>query len=195
MRITGGAFRSRLLTTPRGDETRPTSDRVREALFSILSARMSLDGARVLDLYAGTGALGLEALSRGAAHVTFVERRREAIAAIKANVLALDVAAQVRLVARTVEAAAAELSGVLDVVFADPPYADVQSGAATRALDRMLAAISLAPGGTLVLEHSSKTAPPAFSGLGTPHDTRVYGDTAISLYLAGPCRSPHLRSK
>src|SRR5437899_4832041 len=106
MRITGGEHRSRGLVAPRGHATRPTSDRVREALFAILGAMQpmqSIEGARVLDLYAGTGALALEALSRGASCAVMVERGREALDAIRANVAALGVAAVARVVAAPVE--------------------------------------------------------------------------------------------
>lgn len=182
MRITGGRFRSRVLKSPKGDETRPTSDRVREALFSMIEARGGFDGTRVLDLYAGTGALGLEALSRGARRATFVERRREALAALKGNLEALGVAADAQVVARSVESVGAELAPPFDVVFVDPPYADVQSGAAPRALSRLLERGLLASEDALVvLEHSSKTPPPELAGVALV-ETRTYGDTQISFY-------------
>src|SRR4051812_32358762 len=137
MRITGGVNRSRALRAPRGTATRPTSDRVREALFGILGARFELSGLRVLDLYAGSGALAFEALSRGAAHATLVESGRDALEAIRANVEALKVATLVRVVGQPVERAIrglAEKSEPFDLVLADPPYAEVPSGAAARAL-------------------------------------------------------------
>lgn len=110
MRITGGTFRSRAIRAPRGSATRPTSDRVREALFGILTSAGVLDGSpppRVLDLYAGTGALGLEALSRGAAEATFVESGREALAVLRENIAALGVEGRTHVVAADVGAAAA----------------------------------------------------------------------------------------
>ena len=107
MRVTGGIFRSRALRAPRGTTTRPTSDRVREAMFSMLvSDGLIEEGARILDLYAGSGALGLEALSRGAGEAVLVEQGRDALAAIRENVEALDVADRVRVVAARVERAA-----------------------------------------------------------------------------------------
>src|SRR5262249_3327716 len=129
MRITGGVHRSRNLVAPRGQATRPTSDRVREALFAILRADPPIHGPRVLDLYAGTGALALEALSRGAAFAVLVERGKEALDAIRANVAALGVAAEARVVsvpveraARGVQTAATALGGeAFDLVFVDPP--------------------------------------------------------------------------
>ncbi len=179
MRITGGAFRSRSLASPSGSETRPTADRVREALFSILENRYELTGARVLDLYAGTGALGLEALSRGASHVTFVERRREALAAIRTNVASLGVLAQSELMPRTVHAALAALAGPFELIFADPPYADVQSGVAAEVMSGL--ARLLGEGSVFVLEHGKKAAAPSIAGLGCV-DSRTYGDTALVFY-------------
>ena len=182
-----------MLKSPRGDETRPTSDRVREALFSMLEARCGLVEARVLDLYAGTGALGLEALSRGANHATFVERRREALVALRENVDALGVGTQSRILGRAVEMLGSArgggggtgteaLGGPFEVIFADPPYADVQSGAAPRALGRVLSDDLLSSEEALfVLEHSSKTPAPSLPKLRCL-ETRVYGDTQISFY-------------
>ena len=165
MRITGGRYRSRTLEAPRGDATRPTSDRVREALFAILGSVLDLAEARVLDLYAGTGALAFEALSRGAARATVVEPGRAAGRAILANARSLDVVGSVKLVPTTVERAgkAVRDSGPFDVVFADPPYADVTSGAAPRAIDTLLGALRRAccsPHAVLVLEHGKADAPP-----------------------------------
>jgi 16S rRNA (guanine(966)-N(2))-methyltransferase RsmD len=183
MRITGGHYRSRQLRAPRGDATRPTSDRVREALFSILGGLGALDGARVLDLYAGTGALALEALSRGATQATLVESGREALAAIRANVSTLGVERQVTVVAQTVERAGRALeSGAYDLVFADPPYADVRSGAAVRAVE-VIAHAALVQGedALLVLEHASADTAPVVVGFRL-EDSRRYGDTALSFF-------------
>lgn len=109
----------------------------------MLESRGAIAGARVLDLYAGTGALGLEALSRGAIRATFVEKRREAVAALRSNIADLGVSESTRLVSRSVESASGgeSLGGPFDLVFADPPYADVQSGTALRALGRLLEAL------------------------------------------------------
>src|SRR5689334_18455145 len=130
MRITGGVFRSRMLTAPRGQQTRPTSDRVREALFSMLASAGAFSdelGPRVLDLYAGSGALGLEALSRGAQSAVLVESGRPALAAIRDNARALDVEGQVTVIGARVDRALAELEGPFDLVLIDPPYADVRT--------------------------------------------------------------------
>ena len=182
MRITGGEFRSRPLKAPKGSLTRPTSDRVREALFSILGPR-AVTGAKALDLYAGTGALGLEALSRGAEGVVFVERSKEAVAALHANVEALGVGGRARVLASSVERAAARLqpeTESFDLVFVDPPYADVASGVVKGALESLFVPL-LAARGMLVLEHASRDRPPALEGL-TLDDTRTYGDTTLSFY-------------
>ncbi len=147
----------------------------------MLEARGGCAGLRVLDLYAGTGALGLEALSRGAAHATFVERRREAITALRANLAALGVAAESRVVARPIESAGADIAGPFDLVFADPPYADVQSGAATRTLARLFSQGLFADGAIFVLEHAEKTETPEFPGL-EAEATRSYGDTRLAFF-------------
>ncbi len=177
MRITAGTFRSRTLHAPHGDATRPTSDRVREALFSMLTSRGGLLGARVLDLYAGTGALGLEALSRGASHVVFVERARDALRALRANVTSLGVDDHVRVVPIAVERM--ELEGPFDLVLADPPYDQVATGAVTRALTGIAGLMT--PSAYLVLEHAKGDTAPVWTGL--EHDeTRRVGDTSLSFY-------------
>jgi 16S rRNA (guanine966-N2)-methyltransferase len=181
MRITGGQYRSRALRAPKGSLTRPTSDRVREALFSILGPRAA--AGRVLDLYAGTGALGLEALSRGAGGVVFVERSKEALAALHANVEALGVRDRVRVVASNVARAAALLrqgGELFELIFADPPYADVKDGEAVNALEALFVPL-LESQGMLVLEHASRDPSPAIVGL-VQEDARTYGDTTLSFY-------------
>lgn len=183
MRITGGVYRSRPLRAPSGDGTRPTSDRVREALFAILAARRTLEGIRALDLYSGTGALALEALSRGAAWVTLVERSRPALAAMAANIAALRVAAHVRVVAGPVERSLGSIlrDAPFDLVLADPPYALVTSGVAIRTLDSLVDGGALAANALLVLEHGKEDASPLIRGLSLA-DARRYGDTVIALY-------------
>lgn len=180
MRVTGGEFRSRALRAPRGTATRPTSDRVREAIFSILASGGLLSpGARVLDLYAGSGALGLEAVSRGAREAVLVEQAREALAAIRENVRALDVEDRVRVVSARVERALAQLEGPFDVVFLDPPYADVPSDAFVKVLEG--AAGLTSDHGAIVLEHASGDAPPVTPSLEVDR-TRLYGDTAVTVF-------------
>ena len=133
MRIIAGRLRGRTLEAPPGLATRPTSDRVREALFSMLASRSGpYEGLRVADLYAGSGALGLEAISRGAAHATFVETDARAAAAIRVNAERLGVIEQVRVLGGS--ALALPRSDPFDVVFADPPYAPGSGSAAVKAV-------------------------------------------------------------
>ena len=120
MRVVSGIARGRKLVAPKGDATRPTSDFVREAIFNSLQAHVDLDGATVLDLFAGTGALGIEALSRGAAHATFVESGRHALVAVRENLASTGFADRATVL--NADASKAELPAV-DVAFADPPYA------------------------------------------------------------------------
>lgn len=199
MRITGGTLRSRTLRAPRGSATRPTTDRVREALFGILASAGTLEGANVADLYAGTGALGIEAVSRGARRATLVESARPALAVLRSNVASLGVEHLVHVVAGHVgtPACAARLAsdGPFDLVLADPPWADVDSGEVATALAALAASGALAPHATLVLEHSSRSQAPEMAGLAR-EATRRYGDTALTFYkpaiLAeprGPSRS------
>jgi 16S rRNA (guanine(966)-N(2))-methyltransferase RsmD len=187
MRITGGVHRSRALRAPAGESTRPTSDRVREALFGILAARRTLERIRVLDLYAGTGALALEALSRGAAWATLVERSRPALAAIEENVAALRMEAQVRVVAGVVERSMSSIAkdAPFDLVFADPPYALVTRGEAVRTLVPLVDGGVMASDALLVLEHAKDDASPAIRGLSLA-DSRRYGDTVIAFYAGAP---------
>jgi 16S rRNA (guanine966-N2)-methyltransferase len=117
LRVVAGVFKGRRLAAPRGTRTRPTADRVREALFSMLG---DVGGARVLDLYAGSGALGIEALSRGAGSAVFVERDAKAVAAIERNLAAVGV--EETVVRQDVERFLARADGAFDLVFCDPPY-------------------------------------------------------------------------
>lgn len=135
MRIIAGQWRGRKLVAPKGDATRPTADRTRETLFSMLLSRLGdFEGLAVADLFAGSGALGLEALSRGAASCLFVEQDRTALDAIKANIAALGARDQTRIEAGSVMTLRAA-TAPLDLVLADPPY---HSGAGEVALDRLL---------------------------------------------------------
>ena len=135
MRIIAGRWRGRPLKAPPGDVTRPTSDRTREALFSMLASRLgSFEGLDVADLFAGTGALGLEALSRGAAHATFVEQERAAVQALRANIAALAAAAEV--IASPV-AALGKARRAHHILLFDPPYASGGAGALIERLTRL----------------------------------------------------------
>ena len=178
MRIVGGTLGGRVLRAPRGPATRPTSEKVREALFAILG---DVTGARVLDLFAGAGGLGIEALSRGAAHATFVDAARPAIAAIRENLaqLGLPPACATLHGAEAVAFAARAAPAVpWDVVFVDPPYA---SDLAVRAVSALPAA-ALAAGATVVIEHDRRHAPPDTLGSLLRTDERRYGDTLVSFY-------------
>ena len=174
MRVIAGRLGGRRLAAPRGLATRPTSDRVREALFSALG---DVRGARVLDLYAGTGALGIEALSRGATQATFVESARAALAALRENLAALGLEASARVVAQPVARAVPGLSGPFDLVFADPPYAAIaEVSAAIAALAPVLEGEA-----RVVVEHASRDEAPALAGL-TARPSRAYGDTSVTIY-------------
>jgi 16S rRNA (guanine966-N2)-methyltransferase len=173
MRVVAGAFKGRRLQAPRGTRTRPTADRVREALFSILG---DVNGQRVLDLYAGSGALGIEALSRGAAAATFVERDAKALAALGRNLEAVGVEADVRRQDALRFLTAAD--GTFDLVFVDPPYDSAVR--LVEPLSERLPAV-LREGARIVTE-SDKRAPLELS---LPLEVeRVYGDTRIAIHRA-----------
>ena len=178
-RIIAGTAGGRRLKVPPGETTRPTSDRVREALFSALDAAGVLEGARVLDLYAGSGALGLEAASRGAAQVVLVEAARPAAQTARANVAALALPG-VRVVAERVErflaAPAAAAGGGWDVVLLDPPYAVESEHVA--GLLRQLVPL-LAPAATVVLERSSRSPEPVWPAEFGEVRERRYGETSL----------------
>lgn len=165
--------------------TRPTADRVREALFSILG---DVAGTDVLDLYAGTGALGIEALSRGAAHATFVECGAPALRVLRRNVTALALEGQTTVFPLRVERALSSLpwgDQRFDLVFMDPPYAEIRGGAFAKALAKAVGkgfSSALKPLARLVLEHASSGASPAVPGLDL-EGTRTYGDTSLSFYV------------
>lgn len=178
MRVISGRLGGRRLVAPTGPATRPTTDRVRESLFSILESMNVIEGAHVIDLYAGTGALGIEALSRGAARATFVESARPALVALRENLRALDLEGLSTVVAARVDKLSKETRTArpFDVIFADPPWVDL--AAAVLAIESLLAKGRAAPGATLVVEHASRDAAPVIARV-TAIDTRVYGDTAI----------------
>jgi 16S rRNA (guanine966-N2)-methyltransferase len=179
MRIVAGRFGGRRLQAPAGRATRPTSDRVREALFSTLGA---LDGAVVLDLFAGSGALGLEAVSRGAARADLVERDARAAAVARANAQALGLGpgevAVLRMPARRALEDARRRGATYDLLFLDPPYADAPRLGAE--LSEPVAAV-LAPAGRVVTE-SDRRAPLELA-LPVIHERR-YGDTLIRIHTA-----------
>ena len=187
MRVIGGHDRGRRLRAPRGLQTRPTADRVRVTLFDILGPAVA--GARVLDLFAGTGAVGIEALSRGAARVVLVERDQPALRALRANLAALGASrAAARVLAGDVlqllPAVGAE-EGPFDFVFIDPPYATALAG---RTLQALAAARVCRAGSEVVVQHSARTVLPAVPGLVEHRRPRRFGDTALTFLRAGAAR-------
>lgn len=179
MRIVGGKYRGRRLDTPTSQVIRPTSDRTRESLFNMLTSRQNLDNARVMDLFAGTGALGIEALSRGAAFVLFVENSTHGRGLIRANTDTLELQGVTRLFRRdATRLGPAGNIAPFDLAFADPPYARGLGEAAAGAL---LEGQWLKSGGLFILEENAKHAPAAIEGF-LLEDRRDYGDTAICFF-------------
>jgi 16S rRNA (guanine966-N2)-methyltransferase len=180
LRIVAGEFRGRELVTPAGNKTRPTAARAREALFSILH---DVREANVLDLYAGSGALGLEALSRGAERAVFVESSKAAQRAVETNLRALALEARATLLPLRAEASLRALGrhAPFTLVFADPPWADAQ--AALRVLAQLETNLLLAPAARLVLEHAARDTPnlPENSRLRAV-DARRWGDTGVTIF-------------
>ncbi|MFB9690929.1 MULTISPECIES: 16S rRNA (guanine(966)-N(2))-methyltransferase RsmD [Amycolatopsis] len=173
--VAGTAGGRRLKVPPKG--TRPTSERVREALFNALETAGELDGARVLDLYAGSGALGLEALSRGAADALFVEADRRAVDVLRGNVAALGLGGTVR--AGQVEAVvAAPAPGPFDLVLADPPYA-VDAAALGSVLAALAAGGWLGSSALVVIERAARDGEPDWPPGFEPTRAKKYGDTAV----------------
>jgi len=174
MRIIAGDWRGRVLRAPVGEATRPTADRTREALFSMLVARLgSFEGLRIADLFAGTGALGLEALSRGAARCTFVEQDRTAIIALRANADALKAGDRADIRSQS---ALSPLSGPFDLVLLDPPY---DSGLGQKALAGLAAHGAIAPGTWASLETGARE-PVEVPGFTSVVD-RIHGKAKLTL--------------
>lgn len=182
MRIVGGKYKGQHLGVPAGNSTRPTSDRVREAIFNILEhgiADFAVEDSRVLDLFAGTGALGLEALSRGARYCHFIDEATPARGLIRSNADKLGVIGQSKIWRRD----AAKLGDcaplpAFDLVFADPPY---NKGLGEKALQQLVAGSWLNAGAVVVLEESDRAEIPEIAGL-TLQDTREYGETVVRFY-------------
>jgi len=180
VRIIAGAYKGRRLATPRGETTRPTADQVRIALLDTLMPW--LPEARVLDLFAGAGGVGLEALSRGAAHATFVERDARAVQALRANVTTLGVERAARIVRDDVRRALQTLwreGGRFDVVFLDPPY-DGDDVVST--LEALGGIDLLADGAVVVAQHLTKRAPDASVGGLTAFRARRFGETTLTFF-------------
>lgn len=181
MRIVGGEFRGRALATPKSDDIRPTTDRTRESLFNILSHAYpeALDSTRVLDLFAGTGAVGLEAMSRGARAALFVEQSVEGRGLLHSNIEALGLIGRAKIFRRD----ATSLGGVgtvepFNLLFADPPYA---KGLGERALDAAARGGWLVGGALAILEERADIQPAAVDGFELL-ETRTFGDTRMHFY-------------
>ena len=175
-RIIAGAARGRRLAAPRGSGTRPTSDKVRGAVFNLLG--QFFEGGAVLDLYAGTGALALEALSRGCARATCVEADRSVAEIARANAEACGFAARVEILrGRVAEVVPRLAPGSFDLAFVDPPYEEGPDAALG------LLAPVLAPGGRVVAEHDARRPPAERYGALALADRRRYGGTGVSIYV------------
>jgi 16S rRNA (guanine966-N2)-methyltransferase len=185
MRIIAGQYRSRALAAPPGNKTRPTSDRLRETLFNILAPRVT--GAVFVDLYAGSGAVGIEALSRGAREAIFVEQAQPALRAIRANLAALGIRRGYVLEACRVGAALRRLASadrVADIVFLDPPYEQAEEyEAALWALGGECSSL-LAAGAVAVAEHAKKNDLEERYGNLVRYRVLKQGDAALSFYSA-----------
>ncbi|WP_342672618.1 16S rRNA (guanine(966)-N(2))-methyltransferase RsmD [Candidatus Nitrospira nitrificans] len=185
MRVIAGTHRGRRLYGPRTRALRPTSDRVREALFSILGNR--LRNGRFLDLYAGTGAVGIEAVSRGAEHVTSVESNRDALKLLHQNLELCHIGDEIAVRGQTVQQFlnhAVQWNGPYDIVFADPPYAEASELASL--LTESQTQDLFAQDSWLVIEHAAKTDLPMSLGCTRFLRRYRYGDTALSLYFRSP---------
>lgn len=180
MRITGGTFKGRKVRAPKGRGTRPTSDMLRKAVFDILGPK---ELGRVLDLYAGSGSFGFEALSRGAEEVVLVEKDKRTAELIKKNAESLGVKAKVRVLSLDAKKALkvlAEKDKAFDLVFLDPPYGDFQK--VPQVLEEIVLKGLLKKEGVLILQHPSRQNPPKTNGLFL-QKTRIYGDSALSFFI------------
>lgn len=179
MRVIGGTARSLRLQCPKGLQIRPTADMIRESLFSSLGPRIV--EAAFCDLYAGCGSVGIEAASRGARPVVFVERDRRAVAAIRANLEHTGLAEAAIVRAGDVSACYAEVAerwGPFEVVFADPPYGLAQLEEIARRL--VIEGEGVAPGGMVVIQHSSHQEP---AGLPAPDRVKHFGESVLSFFM------------
>ena len=182
MRVIGGTYRSRRLRTLEGQSVRPTSDRLRETLFNVLGA--GVRDSRFLDLCAGSGAVGIEALSRGARHAVFVEQARRACAVIEANLGALAIGDQARLICRDAHAALTQLAAevaAFELIFFDPPYA---SGLYSTVLNLLGQSPLLAAGAVVVVEHRLKAPPESDYGGLQRFRVLKQGESALAFYQA-----------
>ena len=190
-RVIAGEAGGRRLAVPDGRDTRPTSDRAREGLFAtITSITGPLDGARVLDLYAGSGAVGLEALSRGAGHVLLVEQGAQAVRVIRENIEAIGLPGAVLVADRVERALARGPDGDrYDIVFADPPYA-LADAAVRRVLDLLAEGGWLAPEALVIVERATRSGPVSWPDGYTPDRDRRYGEATFWYGLASDTPAP-----
>jgi 16S rRNA (guanine966-N2)-methyltransferase len=204
MRVIAGTYRSRPLTAPRGTATRPTSDRLRETLFNVLAPR--IEGARFADLYAGSGAVGIEALSRGAAHVTFVENASSAVTVLRTNLAALKIGRGFQIEERSVSLALRNLAvrnlavrntamtnvvrrdPHFTLVYLDPPWEDAAAYTQSLNLLAASAAALLAPEAIVIAEHARRGSATLVDTYGPLNRYRLLeqGDAALSFYRQEP---------
>jgi len=180
MRITAGKQRGRRLQSPKGLRTRPTSDLLRQAIFNVVETRVQ--GGRVLDVFAGTGAVGLEALSRGAAAATFIERDCQALASLRANLASLGVASRARVIAEDALVALGGLAGAgeaFDCVFVDPPYG---GDLALRCVEVLAPGRILSENALLVVQAFHKSVLPVRIETLSRWWDRRYGETRLTVY-------------
>lgn len=184
MRVTAGELKGRRLVAPSGRQTRPTADQVRVALMDTLAPW--LPGARFLDLFAGAGGVGIEALSRGAAETVFVETDAAALRSLRENLLALDLRSRSRIVPQDAARAIQRLARAgerFHLVFLDPPYGE--GDLVVRTLGRLAAAAVLDPGGVVVAQHMTKAALPEALGSLRPFKRRRFGETTLTFFRSG----------
>jgi len=177
IRVIAGKFGGRTLACPPGNRTHPMGERIRNAIFNSLGS--SLEGAHVLDAFAGTGSVGIEALSRGAVSATFIESDRVAQRVLSENLDSLRVRNTAQVIATTVSNWLDTTSSTYDIIFADPPYHDTQAAAVARLATR------LAPGGVFILSWPAQQDTPIFDGLERISE-KVYADAKIAVYQAEP---------
>lgn len=180
MRVITGTARGRRLKELEGMETRPTTDRVKEGLFNIL--QFDIEGRKVLDLFAGTGQLGIECLSRGAASAVFVDRRADAVKLIRDNLKTTELTENARVVAGDSMEYLKGLREKFDIIFLDPPYA---AGLLEEAISHIAAFDILSPHGIIVAEHPVEKVLPALNAPYRLHKTYRYGKIALTLYRRG----------
>lgn len=184
MRVISGSARGRRLLTPKNDRIRPTADRVKESLFNILTVLAgNFSGFRVLDVFAGTGNLGIEALSRGAAEAVFIDENREAVLLVKKNLELAGFADKGKVLQKEALAALKSLErtdGPFSLVFLDPPY---RKGLSGQVLEFLAASALIGENSVIVVETAAKEELPETIGTLRKFDRRVYGDTAIAFFM------------